>query len=83
MIEKICRLAPTHRSSDPCDSGQKVMVDADLARLCEVPTKAFNQAVKRNMERFPEDFAFQRSKSELEQWRSQIVTSNPSAKMGL
>jgi hypothetical protein len=49
------------------------MVDADLARLYEVPTKAFNQAVKRNMERFPEDFAFQLSKVELEQWRSQIV----------
>lgn len=62
--------------------GQKVMVDADLARLYEVPKKAFNQAVKRNMERFPEDFAFQLSKAELEQWRSQIVTSNPSAKMG-
>ena len=58
------------------------MVDADLAPLYEVPTKAFNQAVKRNMERFPEDFAFQLSKAELEQWRSQIVTSNPSAKMG-
>lgn len=58
------------------------MVDADLARL-EVPTKAFNQAVKRNMERFPEDSAFQLSKAELEQWRSQIVTSNRSAKMGL
>jgi hypothetical protein len=63
--------------------GQKVMVDSDLARLYEIPTKAFNQAVRRNMERFPEDFAFQLSKSELEHWRSQIVTSNPSAKMGL
>lgn len=59
------------------------MVDADLARLYEVPTKAFNQAVKRNIERFPEDFAFPLSKAELEQWRSQIVTTNPSAKMGL
>ncbi len=63
--------------------GQKVMLDSDLARLYEVPTKAFNQAVRRNVERFPEDFAFQLSKSELEHWRSQIVTSNPSAKMGL
>jgi phage regulator Rha-like protein len=63
--------------------GQKVMLDFDLARLYEVPTKAFNQAVRRNMERFPEDFAFQLSGSELENWRSQIVTSNPSAKMGL
>ncbi len=63
--------------------GQKVMLDSDLARLYEIPTKAFNQAVRRNLERFPEDFAFQLSKAELEHWRSQIVASNPSAKMGL
>jgi phage regulator Rha-like protein len=59
------------------------MVDSDLAALYEIPTKAFNQAVRRNKQRFPEDFAFQLSKAELEKWRSQIVTSNPSAKMGL
>jgi hypothetical protein len=59
------------------------MVDADLARLYEVPTKAVNQAIRRNRERFPEDFAFQLSKTELEHWRSQVVTANPSAKMGL
>jgi hypothetical protein len=52
--------------------GQKVMVDSDLARLYEIPTKAFNQAVRRNRERFPEDFAFQLSKAELEHWRSHI-----------
>ena len=63
--------------------GQKVMLDFDLARLYEIPTKAFNQAVRRNRERFPEDFAFQLSKAELGQWRSQIVTTNPSAKMAL
>jgi hypothetical protein len=63
--------------------GQKVMLDFDLARLYEIPTKAFNQAVRRNMERFPKDFAFQLSRSELEHWRPQIVTSNPSARMGL
>jgi hypothetical protein len=63
--------------------GQRGMLDADLAALYAVPTKALNQAVRRNLERFPEDFAFQLSKSELENWRSQIVTSNPSAKMGL
>ena len=63
--------------------GQKVMLDFDLARLYEIPTKAFNQAVRRNMERFPEDFAFQLSRPELEHWRPQIVTSNPSARMGL
>jgi hypothetical protein len=59
------------------------MLDSDLARLYQIPTKAFNQAVRRNMERFREDFAFQLSKSELEHWRSHIVTSNPSAKMSL
>jgi hypothetical protein len=63
--------------------GQKVMLDSDLAALYEVPTKALNQAVRRNIERFPEDFAFLLSKDELENWRSQIVTSNSSAKMGL
>jgi hypothetical protein len=59
------------------------MMDFDLARLYEVPTKAFNQAVRRNSERFPADFAFQLSKAELEDWRSQIVTSNPAANMAL
>ena len=63
--------------------GQKVMMDFDLARLYEIPTKVFNQSVRRNMERFPEDFAFQLSKAELENWRSQIVAANPAAKMAL
>jgi phage regulator Rha-like protein len=63
--------------------GQKVMIDSDLAALYGVPTKALKQAVRRNMERFPEDFAFQLSKAEMENWRSQIVTSNPSARMSL
>ncbi|MDA1315192.1 MAG: ORF6N domain-containing protein [Acidobacteria bacterium] len=63
--------------------GQKVMLDSDLAELYDVPTKVFNQAVKRNLDRFPEDFMFQLTKEELANWRSQIVTSNPAAKMGL
>src|SRR6266699_1713809 len=63
--------------------GQKVMLDRDLAELYEVPTRVHNQAVRRNIERFPEDFAFLLSKAELENWRSQIVTSNAAAKMGL
>ncbi len=46
-------------------------------------TKALNQGVKRNVERFPEDFMFQLIKEELEDWRSQFVTSNPGDKMGL
>ena len=59
--------------------GHKVMLDADLAALYGVPVKALNQAVKRNSERFPEDFAFQLTWEEfesLENLKSQIVTSN-------
>ena len=63
--------------------GQKVMLDADLAELYQVRTKAFNQAVKRNLDRFPGDFMFQLTKPELENWRSQFVTSNSAAKMAL
>jgi hypothetical protein len=62
--------------------GQKVMLDADLASLYEIPTKVFNQAVRRNIERFPEDFAFQLSKAELEHWRSQIVRARISLGKG-
>ena len=55
--------------------GQKVMLDRDLAELYGVETKALNQAVKRNLERFPADFMFQVSKEEAVQiLRSQIVT---------
>jgi len=63
--------------------GHKVIFDRDLAMLYGVPTKVFNQAVKRNKQRFPKDFMFQLSKTELGNWRSQFVTSNSSAKMGL
>ena len=62
--------------------GQKVMVDADLANLYGVPTGALNQAVRRNMERFPEDFAFRLSKAELEHWKSQIVRARISLGKG-
>ena len=55
---------------------QRVILDADLARLYGVTTKAFNQAVKRNADRFPEDFAFQPTEAELKILRSQIVTSS-------
>jgi hypothetical protein len=63
--------------------GQKVLLDFDLAALYGVPTKALVQAVKRNQRRFPADFMFQLDQEELEHWRSQFVTSNPGAKMGL
>ena len=61
----------------------KVMIDSDLAELYGVETRVLNQAVKRNLERFPADFMFQLSAEELDQWRSQIVISNPGARMGL
>jgi hypothetical protein len=46
--------------------GVRVILDGDLARVYGVPTKAFNQAVKRNRTRFPEDFVFQLNKEEME-----------------
>ena len=55
--------------------GVQVMLDEDLAVLYNVETKVFNQAVKRNIERFPEKFRFQLSESEYENLRSQFVTS--------
>ena len=58
--------------------GKKVMFDHHLAFLYGVPTKALNQAVRRNRSRFPDDFMFQLTKSEEEILRSQIVTANSS-----
>lgn len=57
--------------------GCKVMFDSDLAAMYQVPTKVLNQAVRRNIGRFPEDFMFQLTGDELESLRSQFVTSNP------
>jgi hypothetical protein len=56
--------------------GQKVMLDTDLAYIYGVATKALNQAVKRNRERFPDDFAFQLNASEAARLRSQIAISS-------
>jgi hypothetical protein len=53
---------------------QKVMLDKDLANLYEVETKVLKQVVKRNIDRFPEDFMFELTKEESEISRSQIVT---------
>ena len=63
--------------------GQKVMIDFDLAVLYGVQTKALNQAVKRNIERFPDDFMFQLTKEELDSLRSQIVTAIPAEYHGI
>ena len=62
--------------------GHKVMLDRDLASLYGVKTMVLNQAVKRNINRFPQDFMFQLSKKEMENWISQIVISNKE-KMGI
>lgn len=58
--------------------GQRVMLDSDLAEVYQVATKVLNQAVKRNLHRFPQDFMFQLSEAEFEQVRnwSQSVTSS-------
>ncbi len=56
--------------------GEKVLLDSDLAELYGVPTKVLNQAVQRNVERFPSDFVFQLSEIEMDAvLRSQVVTS--------
>jgi ORF6N domain len=55
--------------------GQRVILDAELALLYDVPTKVLNQAVKRNSARFPADFAFQLTQQEVINLKSQIVTS--------
>jgi hypothetical protein len=57
--------------------GHKVLLDSDLAALYGVETKALVQAVKRNLNRFPADFAFQLSDDEFQRLRSQTVTSKP------
>ena len=56
--------------------GEKVLLDADLADLYGVATKVLNQAVKRNLDRFPADFMFQLTPEEWERMRSQTVTSS-------
>ena len=62
--------------------GRKVMLDRDLAELYGVETKQLKRAVRRNIKRFPEDFMFEMTKEELENWRCQFGTSNRE-RMGL
>ena len=56
--------------------GLQVMIDKDLAEMYKVETRVLNQAVKRNIKRFPKEFMFQLKPEELENWKSQIVISN-------
>ena len=62
--------------------GLKVMLDRDLAELYDVETKVLKRAVRRNFNRFPNDFMFELSKKEMEDWRCQFGTSKGD-KMGL
>ncbi|MCA9246508.1 MAG: ORF6N domain-containing protein [Planctomycetales bacterium] len=62
--------------------GQRVLLDDDLAKLYGVETKRLNEAVRRNRERFPDDFAFRLTAQEWEFLRSQIATSNASDRRG-
>lgn len=61
---------------------QKVMIDRDLAEMYGAETRVLKQAIKRNIQRFPDDFMFEMNTKEFKNWRSQFVTSN-SDKMGL
>lgn len=61
---------------------RQVMLDSDLAKLYQVETKVFNQAVKRNIDRFPDSFRFQLTKDEYEALRSQFVTLNENSGRG-
>lgn len=82
------RLTPWGNSRDAMDDlqliqnkiyeirGQRVMLDRDLAEMYGVTTSALNQTVKRNAQRFPEEFMFQMTDVEVENWKSQIVISN-------
>ena len=56
--------------------GQKVILDSDLAALYSVETKRLNEQVRRNRDKFPEDFMFQLTKEEFENLKSQIATSS-------
>ncbi len=55
---------------------QRVMLDRDLAEMYGVETRVLNQAVKRNIDRFPSDFMFQLTEKEMNEWKSQIVITN-------
>ena len=56
--------------------GKQVILDRDLAELYQVDTKRLNEQIKRNIDRFPDDFTFQLTDNELENWKSQYATSN-------
>jgi phage regulator Rha-like protein len=56
--------------------GQKVMLDRDLAELYDVQTRRLKEQVRRNISRFPEEFMFELTKEELEEWRTEYASTN-------
>jgi hypothetical protein len=78
MVKTLTPLIPSERIESKIHfiRGRKVMLDKDLADLYKVTTGALNQAVKRNPERFPDEFMFQLTKDELNNLKSQFVTSS-------
>ena len=62
---------------------QKILLDRDLSQLYGVETKRLKEAVRRNRNRFPEDFMFELTKEEFKNWRTQFASSNSSLKMGV
>ena len=78
MNKKAIALVKQTESKIQLIRGQKVILDADLAALYGVPVRQLNQQIKRNFDRFPNDFLFRLSRSEYENLRSQFVISSSS-----
>jgi ORF6N domain len=76
LMSEVATTAPVVEDAIRVIRGQRVMLDSDLARFFGVTTKALNQTLQRNLERFPSDFAFVLTRVEFASLRSQIVTSN-------
>jgi hypothetical protein len=77
-MEKPVFLAPDIHSVIRTFRGFKVILDSDLAAIYGVPTFRFNEAVRRNIDKFPSDFLFQLSKEEFQSLTSQFAISKPS-----
>jgi len=85
-VDRIFRMAQDRLQVDQLIytiRGHRVMLDRDLAKIYGVSTARLNQQVSRNKERFPEDFMFRLSKSEIANWILRFATSNSALKMGL
>jgi len=79
LTDTVMPAPETTETESSLGAGQRVMLDRDLAELYNVETRALNQAVKRNIDRFPDDFLFRLNKKEWTLLKSQIVISNSDA----